>query len=207
MLDTRRTGFRAILVHPLTLLLVSTALTSWLIPAISSQIQHDKLIREARLRKATEVISDNAETGRNLNRLLTTLGIFQKDSSGPAARFLKLEKEQKDLRVQLIERYLDFDRQAWWWNSQLYDEAKILEIASPKELARLEQIGHEYNENLERSTNEVDIAWNAFLRQDYKPSDPRNAELVQKIRTELMKLNDKRSELVMEQAQIFAAKR
>lgn len=207
MPDTSRTESRGILAHPLILLLVGTALSSWLIPAFSGRIQHAKLIGEARLRKATEIINDNAETERNLNSLLTTLGIFQKDSSGPAARFLRLEKEQKELRGQMIVRYLEFDRQAWWWNSQLDAEAKILEIASREELTRLEQISREYNENLEKSTNAVDIAWNAFLRQDYKPSDAGNAEILNHVRAKLSELNKERSRLVMEEAQIFTVKR
>jgi len=70
-------------------------------------------------------------------QLLTTLEIFDKDNSGPAARFIDYRKEQKELRRIMIERYSEFDRQAWWWYSQIYVEAKILGIASPEELERL----------------------------------------------------------------------
>jgi len=203
---THRRGRFGILRHPLIILLIGTGLSSWLIPSIGDRINHRKLFREARLKRATEIINENVETGRNLNRLLTTLEIFQKDSSGPAARFFKLEMEQKELRGIMIDRYLEFDKQAWWWNSQIFLEAKILEIASPEELGRLDQISKQYSENLESSMTAVNAVWNAFLRENYKPDDRRNLDLVNQTRSRLIELNQKRSELVMEEAQIFATK-
>jgi hypothetical protein len=194
-----------ILRHPLTVLLLGTALSSLLIPYFSGRIDNEKLIREARLKKAMEIIGDNTETERNLNKLLTTLEVFHKDNSGPAARLTDYKKEQKELRRIMIERYLEFDKQAWWWYSQINVEAKILDIASPQELERLHQISNEYGENLKTSTAAVDDLWNAFLRETYKPSDPRNAELMKQTRSKLDGLSQKRSTLVMESAQIFAA--
>ena len=193
-----------ILRHPLTVLLIGTCLSSWLIPYVSGRIDHEKLIREARLKKAMEIIGDNAETERNLNRLLTTLEIFNKDNSGPAARFIDYRKEQKELRQIMIERYSEFDRQAWWWYSQIYVEAKILDIASPQELERLGKISNRYGENLKTSMTAVESLWNAFLRETYRPLDLRNADLVKQVRTKLSELNQERSELVIESAQIFA---
>jgi len=139
---------------------------------LQSKIDHNKLLNEARSKKATEILADNADTARNLNRLFTTLGIFEKDSRGPAARFLSLEKAQKELRSLMVERYLEFDKQAWWWPSQIHVEAKILEIASQDELKQLEQISKQYNDNLIASVTAIDTLWKAFLREKYNPWIP-----------------------------------
>jgi hypothetical protein len=192
-----------VLRHPLIVLVIGTCLSIWLVPIFSARIDHDKLIHEARLKRAMEIISDNIENERNLNRLLTTLAIFHKDNSGPAARFVNLQTEQKELRRIMVERYSEFDRQAWWLYSQIYVEAKILGIASQPELEHLEQISRQYAENLKDSMAAIDELWNAFLRENYKPSSSRNKELIEQTRQKLDKLNAKRSELVMESAQIF----
>jgi hypothetical protein len=192
--------------HPLTILLIGTVLSVVLVPHFSEQIDHKRLINETRLKKATEILADNADTARNLNRLSTTLGIFQKDSRGPAARFLSLEKAQKELRTLMVDRYLEFDRQAWWWPGQIHVEAKILEIASQQELDRLEQIGSQYNDNLVASVTAIDILWSTFLREKYNPVDPRNEELLNQTQAKLIQLNQERSKLCMEAAQILAKK-
>ena len=202
MPDTEKGFWR----HPLTILIIGTALSAILIPSFSSRLDHQRLIDEARLKKATEILADNAETERNLNRLFTTLGIFQKDSSGPAARFVGLEKAQKELRTLMVERYLEFDRQAWWWPAQMHVEAKILEIASQEELNRLEQISKQYNDNLLASTAAIDKLWDAFLRDKYNPKDPKNEELLKKTQEALTQLNQERSKLCVEAAQILAKK-
>jgi hypothetical protein len=79
---------------------------------------------------------------------------------GPAARFFSLERAQKELRTLMVERYLEFDRQAWWWPSQIHVEAKILEIASQEELNRLDQISKQYSDNLKARTAAIDSLWN-----------------------------------------------
>lgn len=192
--------------HPLTILVIGTVLSVVLIPHYSSRIDHQKLIDEARLKKATEILSDNADTERNLNRLFTTLGIFDKDSRGPAARFFSLERAQKELRTVMVERYLESDRQAWWWPSQIHVEAKILEIASQEELNRLNQISKQYNDNLKASTAAIDTLWKAFLREKYNPTDPQNEELLEQTNANLNLFNQERSKLCMEAAQILAKK-
>jgi hypothetical protein len=203
MSDTGNKGFWG---HPLTVLLIGTALSTVLIPHFSSQIDHARLIDEARVKKATEILADNADTERNLNELITTLAIFEKDSRGPAARFISLDKAQKELRALMERRYLQFNRQAWWWISQMHAEAKILEIASKQELDTLEQTRNQYNDNLITSTKAIDKVWGAFLREKYNPTDPQNEKLVIQTQTELDHLNQERSRLCMESAQILAKK-
>jgi len=190
--------------HPLVLLLIGTALSSWLIPYFSARLDHEKLLREARLKKATEIVADNKETERNLNRLLTTLEIFHKDNSGSATRSANYKKEQSELRRIMAERYLEFDKQGWWWYSQIYDEAKILEIVSPHDLERLGQISQQYSQNIGSSVGAVDELWSLFLRETYVPSDPRNLELIKQTRSKLEDLNRERAKLVFESAQIFS---
>ena len=152
MSNTGNNGFWG---HPLTVLLIGTALSTVLIPHFSSQIDHARLIDKARVKKATEILADNAETERNLNELLTTLSIFKKVVAAPL-RASSAWIERKRLRALMEQRYLQFDRQAWWWISQMDMEARILEIASTQELETLEQTRNQYNDNLITSTKTID---------------------------------------------------
>ena len=85
----------------------------------------------------------------------------------------------------MVERYLEFDKQAWWWPGQIHVEAKILEIASRQELNRLDQIGAQYNDNLIATVTAIDTLWNTFLREKYNPTDPRNEELLNQTQAKL----------------------
>lgn len=193
--------------HPVTILLLGTALSYGVIPTITSRINRAKLLRENRLKIATNIIDDNMETNRRLNKIVTTLELFQKDNSGPAARFLNYRQEQKELRTTLNQRYLEFDSQAWWWYSQIYTEAQIVGIVSPQELNKIQDISTQYGNNLNRSVGVLSKEWNAFLRDTYRPTDPHNTELMKQTRKEMDKLQRERSSLIMQAAHIFADRR
>lgn len=190
--------------HPLTVLTVGAVVSTFLLPAISSRVNREKLLREQKLSVAMEIIKNNMETSRRLNKIDTTLELFQKDNSGPAARFLDFKLEQKELRGKIDQSYLEFDSQAWWWSSQIYVEAKVVNIVSSDDLGKLATISAEYDKNLDASTQVLSDLWNSFLREDYRPTDPRNTKSMNETRQKLAQLESERSQLVMDAVKIFA---
>ena len=200
MKDTR---FLSFIRHPLTVLVVGAVVTSILVPILSDRVNREKLLRERRLNIAMEIIKDNVETNRRLNSMVTALELFQKDNSGPSARVVDYRAEQKELRGKIDQAYLEFDSQAWWWYSEIYSEAVVVNIISSRDLNELSRIRHEYGENLGESTRTLDGLWNPFLRDTYKPNAPRNTQLMETTRNKLQDLNNKRSQLVMDAVKIF----
>ena len=69
-----------ILRHPLFLLVVGSVIGSFLIPWISQKTDRNRVLREARLKKAVEIVNHNTETISQLNAMVTRLGIFHKDN-------------------------------------------------------------------------------------------------------------------------------
>lgn len=200
MNDTR---FLRFMRHPLTVLTAGAVVSTFLLPALGAQVNREKLLREQRLSVAMEIIKDNMETSRRLNKIDTTLELFQKDNSGPAARFLDFKLEQKELRSKIDQSYLEFDSQAWWWSSQIYAEAKVVNIVSSDDLDELAKISVEYDENLDASTQVLSDLWNSFLREEYRPTDPQNTKSMNETRQKLSQLESKRSQLVMDAVKIF----
>jgi len=188
-----------ILRHPLFLLIMATVLTTIIVPKISYRLK----LKETRLKKALEIIEQSTEVNRRLNALLTTLEMFHKDNSGVAARLSDYKEEQKKLREIMMERYLEFDKVAWYWYSNVYTEAHLLGFVSVKELHIIGELVYRYEAKLIESTHSLDNLWNIFLREEYTPSDIQNTEVMKTTRHDLAKLERSRTILISELADIL----
>src|SRR5262245_13403099 len=73
-------GIFSVLKHPLFLLVVGSVIGSFLIPWISQKNDKSRVLREARLKKAVDIVNNNTMTLSQLNSLVTRLGIFHKDN-------------------------------------------------------------------------------------------------------------------------------
>jgi hypothetical protein len=104
------------------------------------------------------------------------------------------------------ERYLEFDRHAWWWYRQIYLEADPLGIASPDELKRIDAISDEYGYNLMECTEATNTLGTALLvRHTIRITHG----ILSRWRRHARKLNDlngQRYNLVMESAHMFISK-
>ena len=69
-----------VLKHPLFLMVVGSVIGSFLIPWISQKTDRNRVLREARLKKSVEIVTNNTETISQLSVLVTRLGIFHKDN-------------------------------------------------------------------------------------------------------------------------------
>ena len=111
-----------ILRHPLTVLLTGTLLTYLLLPVISARLNRSRLLTEARLNRALEIISRSSEVEREINSLQTVLDTFHKDNLSGLSLQENRQSEQMRLRSEVQQRYLAFDNKAWWWYGNLHDE-------------------------------------------------------------------------------------
>jgi len=189
--------------HPFFLLLMGTVISSVIIPNISSRSNRVQLIQTARVNVANEIINRNLEVNRLLNSLQTTLEIFHKDNSGPAARLLDFKSEQKSMRIKMNELYLDFDKHSWFWYGKIYHEAHNLAL-SESELSRIKEAFSFYERNLVKSTEEISNFWNTCLREEYNPADSTINSVMQNSRKNLDQLSQKREELIHEITRILS---
>ena len=191
-----------VLKHPLTVVLVATVLTSYIVPRLAQ----NSTLRQQRLSRALDILDHSMEVNRHLNNLLTTLEIFHKDNSGVAARLSDYHQEQRELRKTMMIRYLEFDNVAWWWYGRISTDAAILALASPAETERVRTLARQYEENLIESTSVLNTLWDTFLRKEYDPKDDGNTAAMIATRKKLDELYGAREQSVQTLAALFASR-
>src|SRR5437660_10988526 len=120
--------FGNVLSHPLFLLAVGSVIGSLLIPRISEQTSKKKVLQEARLRKAVEIVDTNNKSISQLNSLLTRVKMFDDNNTKLKPSNSKLKELQEKLVEDVDNRWLDWEKTGWWWYRTLNDEAVILEL-------------------------------------------------------------------------------
>lgn len=191
-----------ILRHPLTVVLVTAVLTSYILPILAQ----NSTLRQQRLSRALDILDHSMEVNRRLNNLITTLEIFHKDNSGVAARLSDYCQEQRELRKTMMTRYLEFDAVAWWWYGRIRTDAVILGLVSPAETERVRTVARQYEENLIESTSVLNALWNTFLRAEYDPKDEGNTATMIATRKKLDELYGAREHSVQALAELFASR-
>ena len=182
--------------HPITLLLLTTLLTSWLVPYINKTSARATLLRESRLKRATEILADSVTTDRLLNRVLTTLESFHKDM---LHRPEPLDAALCKLREHIVEQYEAFNGHGWWWFAGLDVQARVLGVGS----LHMDGCLKRYRENLERTTQEIDCVWHKIISRDYDPQEPSVRASLDDARRNFQELALKRGGIVGEMAGIF----
>src|SRR5438270_10956344 len=107
--------------HPLVILLVGTLLGSVFIPEINSRATRAREFEELRAERALAAVKTNSEVDRLLNLLLTDFAYFWNDTKDG-----EFESRRPELRAKIYETHKEFDRFAWWWFDQAWQEAAIL---------------------------------------------------------------------------------
>ena len=192
----------ALLRHPLTIVLVTTAVTSFVVPMLTRNSD----LRQQRLSRALDLFERNMEVNRRLNSLLTTLELFHKDNSGAAARLSDYRQEQRELRKVMMVRYAEFDNVAWWWYGRVSTEAGVLGLTSALESDRVRALAREYEQSLIQSTEVLNNLWTTFLREEYDPSDAGNTVLMNDTRKKLGDLQGVRERSIQALAELLASK-
>jgi hypothetical protein len=202
-METDMSDLVELLRHPVVVLLLGALASAILVPKLSYWVK----LKDTRLQKALILIKTATTVDRHLNALLTTLELFQKDSSGPAARLSDYRQEQHELRKTMMTLYLQFDRVAWWWYDNVYTEAVLLGIVARTQLSRMHTLIESYEANLIRTTEEINVLWARFLREDYNPVANENILAMRRVRATATVLEKQRRTIIRELATILAKHR
>jgi len=160
-------GVVGVLRHPLFLLIVGSIIGSFLIPWISQRSDKSRVLREARLKKAVEIVGNNTRSLAQLNSLVTRLGIFHKDNIRLKPSPAKLSALQEKLAEDMDKQYAEFEKTGWWWYRSLNDEAVILEIVPRTGSDKLRHDIDNYAENMTQTVASFGDLWHKCLSKEY----------------------------------------
>jgi hypothetical protein len=188
-------GVRAILGHPLFLLVIGSIIGSLLIPWIGDKISRNKVVQDARLRKAIEIVDNNTKTVSQLNSMVTRLTSFHENNVRRSPAPDKLRELQEKLVEDMDSRWAEFEKTGWWWYQDLNDEAVILGMIPAEGSATLRQHVNAYHDNILATSNAMKLLWNPCTAADY---DYKNGK-IEKVRDEM---NQKLANLFNERIQL-----
>lgn len=190
--------------HPLLLIFVGSVVGSILIPVVSERINRKKVLHEAGLRKAVEIIDNNTRTISQLNSLVTRLAIFDDDNIRLKPSPEKLKTNQDKLADDMNSRYLEFEKDGWWWYRHLNDEAVILKIVPPTGSDKLRNDVNAYAQNINDTVNSFQDLWHICLSKDYDfKKDGQVPGIRKKMNDRLTELANQRISLVNNLVQDF----
>jgi len=182
--------------HPLVLLIVGSVIGSFLIPRISEQTHKKKVLQDARLRKAVEIIDNNTRTVSQLNAMVTKLATFHDENIRLKPSPAKLTERQDKLAESIASRYEEFEKTGWWWYRDLNDEAVILELVPATGSARLSKDVDAYAQNILQTVNALGDLRHACLAGDYNYKDERVTKIKNDVNKKLNDLFSERNNLV-----------
>jgi hypothetical protein len=188
-------GLWSVLGHPLFLLIIGSVIGSLLIPWVGDKITKNKVIQDARLRKAVEIVDNNTKTVSQLNSMITRLSSFHDNNIRRQPTPEKLKELQEKLTEDMDNRWSEFERTGWWWYQDLNDEAVILHIIPAAGSGVLQQHVNAYHNNILATSNAMKLLWRPCTAADY---DYKNGK-VEKARDEM---NQKLDQLFKERVQL-----
>jgi hypothetical protein len=189
-------GLRGVLGHPLFLLIVGSVIGSLLIPWIGNQINRKKVLQEARLRKAVEIVESNTKTVSQLNGMVTKLSSFHDNNIKLKPTPAKLGELQMKLVEDMDSRWSDFDKTAWWWPEDLNTEAMILGTIPASGAGTLRKDIDAYKKNILDTSNAMKELWSPCISADYDYKDDRINKVRDEMRKKLVDLFNARNQLV-----------
>jgi len=185
--------------HPLTILLVGSALSYWLVPWIGEKVSHGHVLQEQRVNQARDVLTQALIDDEQLNMIVTAYGMFD---NGAASDPKSYKAAQAELRRNSGELYLGFDRHAWWWGHDLPMLSGLLELPQGNKKT-IEDLNSAYANNLVESTHQLDLLGRQFLGKDYVPGNAKNAEVLNAARSRLAELAKDRGAITRQLAGLF----
>ena len=177
----------AFLRHPLLLLVVGSIIGSILIPYFSQEASKKKVLQEARLRKAVDIVDTNTRTVSQLNSLSTRVAMFHEHNQRLKPTPAQLRVLQDKLVEDMDARYLEFEKLGWWWYRDLNDEAVILNIVPANGSDALRAHINSYGQNMLETTNALKTLWHPCISADYDYKGKKGEEI-----SEIRKQMDKK---------------
>lgn len=196
MAENKLKSSLVVLSHPLFLLVVGSIVGSLLIPPVSEKINRQKVLHEARLRKAVEIVDNNTRTITQLNSMITRLSSFHDTNIRRQPSPEKLKQLQEKLVEDMDNRWLEFEKTGWWWYQDLNDEAVILGIIPAAGTSALRQHVNAYHANILATSNAMKLMWRPCTAADYDYKDARITKSREEMNQKLNDLFNERIQLV-----------
>ena len=137
-------------------------LTGWLVPHLTDRLNRQRVVADARLRIAREVVQEGTSVESQIGNFQTIFELFYKDSLRMTPKEFRIM--QDEMRKELTVRYLNFEGRAWWWFRQVEWEANFPEPLDARKQEELETLCDKYLRLLNETTSSLDILWSGLLR-------------------------------------------
>ena len=191
--------------HPLVVLLVGSLVGSIVIPYINARSTETRLFQEARLRKATEIMNHSREFSSEMNSLMTAIGSYHFDNIRMRIRPAEYKQTQKEFNKKMNDRYIEFDKKAWWWYGSLLQEAAILKLASQDDLRKIDEDIKKYAANVNEHTGVMGELWHAVVSPDYDPHDEKIARFIEVANKKVAELSEDRRIIIEHIIQVITS--
>jgi hypothetical protein len=182
--------------HPLVLLVVGSVIGSVLIPRISEQAGKTKVLQDARLRTAVQIVDNNTRTVSQINSIVTKLSTLHDENRRLKPSPAKLSERQDKLAEEVSNRYEEFEKTGWWWYRDLNDEAVILELVPPTGSDKLREDVNAFANNILETVNTMNELRHACLAAAYDYKDERVTKIKDDVNKRLGSLFNARNNLV-----------
>jgi len=180
----------------------TAVITGSIVPGVSAELDHDRSVRDERMRIAHGITEQGTNVEIDINNLTTMFGVFVKDARTMSPGELRAAQERA--RVTVADRYLAFERTAWWWYGNAQRDARFPEPLEGWRAKQLDDLCKDYAETLGATTKALNETWTKLLRE---PADKgwiaRQEALLKAQQTVLKPLGEKRRDLYAKMASIF----
>ncbi len=185
--------------HPLTLLLIGSALSCLLVPWISENSSRRRVLQEQRVSEARDILKQSVADDAQINAIVTSIEMFNKEAaSNPKGYKAAQAEHERSFDTQ----YLEFDHHAWWWGHDLPVQSGLLELPSGSK-DEIENLNQAYAKSLLGSTQQIEVLRKQFLGKDYVPRGLHNAEVLLAARKALNDLAVTRGAIISQLAGKF----
>ena len=185
--------------HPLMLLLIGSTLSCLLVPWISENSSHRRVLQEQRVSEARDILKQSLADDAQLNAIVTSIEMFNKEAESNPKGYKAAQAEHER---SFGKQYLEFDQHAWWWGHDLPVQSGLLELPSGSK-GEIENLNQAYAKSLLGSVQQIDVLRKECLGKDYVPRAPHNAEVLLAARKALNDLAVTRGSIISQLAGKF----
>lgn len=196
------------LVAGIIFMIIAGVGTYFIVPKIQDANLKRKIIEEEKVKMIGDFIKNNEKINSQLNNIQTMLEIFYKDfRDDPKIRFdIEIfNKEKGKLRVNINDRYLEFDTYAWWWYWSLFKNTDAKILIERDKLDTLKRHLTEYGQNIDESMRILSPLWDLLVRKKQRPGEETNQTLKES-RSKLNRLRESRDKIIDEIVKLYSYK-
>ena len=150
--------------HPLTLLILGTAVGSVAIPAINAKSASREQLVQLRTEHARSAMSTANDVDKRLNAILTTFSNYSKDELSQSPDQKRARDALMALRERVYDQYSEFDAGAWWWHWRFQRDAMLLRLVDEDGARQIAAACRDYQQTLMDTVNELGRLWRPLMK-------------------------------------------